>query len=115
MCMVWSIYAPHHRSSWNCAVPVISRFQIAKPDIVAFFDSLPVPVLRESEIARILDEQREFWRLTKSTTVATFIGDLTRKSKLRAFEVPFPQGGGSGWTWGDVPTLEALQGIVPHS
>jgi hypothetical protein len=96
-------------------MPVTSRFHIAKPDIVAHFDSLPVPVLRESEIGRILDQQREFWRLTKSTTVATFVGDLTRKSKLREIKMPFPQGAGHGWTWGEVPLLEALQVIVPHS
>lgn len=96
-------------------MPAVSRFQIAKADIVAYFDSLPVPVLRESEIARILEQQRSFWRLTKSTTVASFIDDLTRKSKLREFKVAFPQGSGLGWTWGEVPQLEALQAVVPHS
>lgn len=96
-------------------MPVTSRFQIAKPDIVAYFDSLPVPVLREPDLSRILEEQRDFWRLTKTTTVATFIGDLSRKGKLREVKVRFPQGEGRGWTWGEVPLLEALQSIVVHS
>jgi hypothetical protein len=96
-------------------MPVTSRFHIAKPDIVAYFDSLPLRVMRESDIARILDQQRAFWRLTKSTTVATFISDLSRTSKLREVKMPFPQGSGLGWTWGEVPLLEALQVIVVHS
>ena len=45
----------------------------------------------------------------------TFVGDLTRKSKLREIKMPFPQGAGHGWTWGEVPLLEALQVIVPFT
>lgn len=96
-------------------MPVTSRFQIAKPDIVAHFDSLAQRVLRASDLSSILDEKREFWRLTKSTTVANFISDLTHKSKLQQVSIPFPQGSAHGWTWGEVPLLEALQHLVQHS
>ena len=73
-------------------MPATSRFQIAKPDIVAHFDGLSMRVLRSADITSILDEKREFWRLTKSTTVTTFINDLARKGKLRAIGLWFPQG-----------------------
>lgn len=96
-------------------MPRISRFQIAKADIVAHFDSLQQRVLREGDLSSILDERRDFWRLTKSTTVASFISDLRHKSKLRDVTFPFPQGAAHGWTWGDVPLLEVLQQLVRHS
>lgn len=96
-------------------MPPTSRFQIAKADIVAHFDGLQQRVLREGDLSSILDEQRGFWRLTKSTTVASFISDLRHKSKLREVSFPFPQGAARGWTWGDVPLLEVLQHLVRHS
>jgi predicted transcriptional regulator of viral defense system len=96
-------------------MPAKSRFQIAKPDIVAHFDGLSKRVLRSADITSILEEKRAFWRLTKSTTVTTFINDLARKGKLRAIGLSFPQGAVSGWTWGEVPFLEVIQHLVPHS
>ncbi len=96
-------------------MPIVSRFQIAKPDILAHFDALPHRVLRLQDISSILDRQRGFWRLTKSTTVATFIKDLERKGRLKKVRLPFPQGAVNGWTWGDVPLLEVIQALVQYT
>src|SRR5207249_3835434 len=49
-----------------------SRIQIARADIVRYFDELPNKVLHHADLARILKEQRAFWRLTLGTTTAMF-------------------------------------------
>ena len=107
--MLGSIYDAKHEHK----MPVVSRFQIAKPDIAKYFDGREDRVYSVADLALVLDEQREFWRLTKSTTLQSFIDDLSRKSNLREVRLPFPEGGIHGWTWGEVPILEAIQSLKP--
>ena len=68
-----------------------SRIQIARSDIIRYFDELPCKVLHHADLARILKEQRAFWRLTLSTSTATFIRFLIDSGKLSVFEFPFPK------------------------
>ena len=90
-----------------------SRIQIARPDIIRYFDELPTKVLHYANLARILKEQRGFWRLTVSTTTAAFIRFLTDSGKLSAFEFPFasPYKKKTVYAWGRVPFYEVLLGI----
>jgi predicted transcriptional regulator of viral defense system len=85
-----------------------ARIQIAKPDIVRYFDELPTKVLKLSDIAGILSEQRDFWRLTQKTTSGVFIKFLTQYGKLRRLDFPFPYREEHRYTWGEVPLLEVL-------
>lgn len=85
-----------------------TRIQIAKADIVAHFDKLKSRVLRFKEIAAILTEQREFWRLAQSTHTQQFIEFLSQSSKLKKIEFGFPHRLEICYTWGDVPFLEVL-------
>jgi len=65
------------------------RFQIAKSDIISFFDKHPASVFSYSAIAKILEEQSSFWRLPKNLGVGTFIKQL-RTTKLLEHVFIFP-------------------------
>lgn len=91
-----------------------SRIQIAKPDIVKAFEAMP-PVLKAREVAEVFNQNREFWRLTKSTSLASFIRFMTEKTPLKAERFPFPQREVTGFVWGDRPLLEVLLGLVDNS
>jgi len=92
-----------------------SRIQIARFDIIRYFDERPSHVLHHTELSRILNEQRAHWRLTIDTSTATFIHFLTELGKLSAFEFPFPlpYKKKKVYAWGDVPFYEIVLGISP--
>jgi predicted transcriptional regulator of viral defense system len=85
-----------------------TRIQIAKPDIVRYFDERAQKVFKLADIADIVAEQRGFWRLTQNTFTGTFIKFLTEHSNLRRIDFPFPYRGEHRYVWGDVPLLEVL-------
>src|SRR5436309_15382602 len=60
-----------------------SRLQIAKSDIVKVFDGLPHKVFWPSDLTRILTQNRELWRLAKSSTTSDFINFLTEKTDMK--------------------------------
>lgn len=91
-----------------------SRLQIAKPDIVDAF-AQGRHVLRTTDIARLLTENRNFWRLAKSTSLNDFISFMIDKTDLRLVRFPFPQREIIGYTWGRVPLLETLLHLVDRS
>lgn len=88
-----------------------TRIQIAKQDIVSFFNDYPVHVLKPRELAAILSEKRGFWRLAQRTTTADFISFLKDHSKLKLFEFKFPQRPKSCYAWGEVPLRTVLMNI----
>ncbi len=90
-----------------------SRIQIARLDIIRFFDELPRKVLHHADLARILTEQRAFWRLTLNTSTTTFIRFLVDSGKLSKFEFPFPRPykKKTVYVWGQVPFYEVVLGI----
>lgn len=90
-----------------------SRFQIARLDILRHFDELPSKVLHHADLARILKEQRAFWRLTQSTSTSTLIQFLLDTGKLVRFEFPFPKPykAKTVYAWGPVPFHEIVLGI----
>ena len=93
---------------------MVTRLQIAKPDIVDLF-SQGRNVLRTADIARILNENRQYWRLAKSTSVHDFISFMVDKTDLRRVHYPFPQREVLGYTWGRVSLLETLLHLVDRS
>lgn len=54
-----------------------TRLQIAKRDIIAELDKQPSRALSSRQIADILRERRDFWRLAQNTTTAAFIRFLS--------------------------------------
>ena len=91
-----------------------TRLQIAKPDIVDAF-AQGRHVLRTTDIARLLSENRNFWRLAQSTSLHDFISFMVDKTDLRRVRFPFPQREVIGYTWGRVPLLETLLHLVDRS
>jgi hypothetical protein len=85
-----------------------SRMQIAKADIVSYFDALPNHVLKLKDIRAALSEQRNFWRLAQNTTSAQFISFLEKHSKLKPYDFPFPQRSEKCFAWGEVPLMQVL-------
>lgn len=60
-----------------------SRIDIAKRDIVELFESSAQRIYWPAEIASILAQHREDWRLTQATNARKFIEYLRTKSRLR--------------------------------
>ena len=85
-----------------------ARIQIAKPDIIAYFDNHAPSVLKLTDVAAILSKERKFWRLAQSTTTQNFIQFLIENAKLRRLDFPFPYRGEQRYVWGEVPLLEVL-------
>lgn len=88
-----------------------SRIQIAKPDIVKEFSEGP-RILRARDVAEVFDQRRAFWRLSKGMSLRSFVQFLIDKTDLREVRYPFPVRSVSGYTWGEVPLLETLLGLV---
>lgn len=92
-----------------------TRIQIAKPDIVKLFDEQPLKVLRQSDIARILVEHREFWRLTQRTTTLNFIRFLMDSASLSKVVFPFPKPYPREvrYSWGNVDLRDVMLTLKP--
>lgn len=92
-----------------------TRQQIAKPDIIKYFNLLPKQIFDKSDIARILQEQRSFWRLAKSTTTADFIRFLSKSTRLKTLRFAFPYRSITRFTWGVLPLYDVLLSLRPES
>lgn len=59
------------------------RIQLAKPDIIGFFEDHPRKVFWLRDFTTILLVNRAGWRLSQNTTVNDFVGFLLRNTPLR--------------------------------
>ncbi len=89
----------------------LSRLQISKADIEDTFANKQ-RVLRAMDIAIVFKQNRQSWRLAQNTTLREFIAFLISKTELLSVRFPFPQRELIGYTWGKVPLLETLVGLV---
>jgi predicted transcriptional regulator of viral defense system len=92
-----------------------TRLDIAREDIVALFDSLPTSVLKHSEISRLMKDNRQFWRLAKSTTCPKFIEFLVRRGRMHAVRLEFPSRPEVRYIWGNAALNEVLLSLRPES
>jgi predicted transcriptional regulator of viral defense system len=92
-----------------------SRFHVATPQIVRFFDGLPLKIHRRSDIAEYLSQQRSHWRLSEPTTTQKFIELLVKSGRLVEINFPFPAPYRREirYVWGDVSIYEVMQAIKP--
>ena len=91
-----------------------TRLQIAKPDIIKALSQGPA-ILRPSDLAKLFVQNRSFWRLAQNTTLREFSKFMLEKSALRQVAITFPREVISGFTWGEMPLLETLLGLVKDS
>ncbi len=93
-----------------------TRLQIAKRDIVAELDRQPTRVFSARQIASILSEHREYWRLAQRTTVPDFITFLARSAKLREIELYSPSYTSvRRYVWGDASKMEIALSVKPNA
>jgi hypothetical protein len=92
-----------------------SRLEIALGDIVECFEGLEKHVFGRRELAGIVDRNRSFWRLAKSTTVAQFIEFMVAKTQLQEIRLEFPSRGITRYTWGEVSLFEVALSLKPDS
>jgi len=87
-----------------------SRIQIAKSDIVEFFEKLPSKIHTQKDLSKALAEHRAFWRLADSMSARDFTDWLTEHSKLRVAIFPFPKPyrTETRYVWGDAPFYEIV-------
>ena len=85
-----------------------SRAEISKKDIVSFFDKTNQRIFKLGDLAAILAQNRDFWRLSQTFTTQDFIRFLIQKTKLKRLDFPFPYRSETRYTWGDVSLLSVL-------
>ena len=92
-----------------------TRLEIARADIVTLFDSLPLAVLKRSEVSGILQENRQFWRLARSITCLEFVEFLVQRGRMRVIQLDFPSRLETRYVWGDASLHEVLLSLRPDS
>lgn len=92
-----------------------TRLKIAKADIVKLFNTLPNKVFRRYHIEEIISRNREFWRLSSTTTVSKFIAFLIEEKKLKEIRLEFPKRTEIRYTWGDASIYEVALTVKPDS
>jgi len=65
----------------------VMRIKIAESDIVEFFNGHSLKVFKKGDVAKILKENREDWRLAKNMRILAFIDYFTRKGKMREIKI----------------------------
>lgn len=92
-----------------------SRFKIAKRDIAALFENYGSHIFTYSDISKILDENRSFWRLPVNLTISEFANLLIDHAKLKKCEFNFPNNKILRFAWGDISALSLALSLKQHS
>ncbi len=90
-----------------------TRFSIAKKDVVKAFENANRRVFHQGDIYKILEANREFWRLPVKMTLAEFIALMTKYTKLEEHIIKFPNSFSEAkrYGWNKPPELEVIQAI----
>lgn len=94
---------------------MVTRVQIAKPDIVRHFNNLPKKLLDLADIRHIFYEQHSFWRLASSMSLRKFIDFLLKNTKLKVYKFNFIYRPITKYTWGDIPFYELILSLKPNA
>jgi len=86
----------------------ISRLQIAKKDILDFFETKSPHVLKYKEISSFLELNRNFWRLAQRTNTRNFIEFLSKTGKLKTITFSFPVRSETRYVWGQQNLTDIL-------
>jgi len=99
-----------------------TRLTIAKKDIFSIFDQSPQKVYSQAQLARVLSEQRTYWRLAERTTARDFIAFLEKQGKLKSttFHAATYDREIARYSWGEASVYELAQslqtrGYLSHS
>jgi predicted transcriptional regulator of viral defense system len=92
-----------------------TRFQIAKRDIVSSFENSDKRIYTYSDISNILYQNRDYWRLPASLSTLGFIEQLTEYTKLKRYEINFPNNKIIRFSWGRVSAISIASGLKSDS
>ncbi|MGA2323204.1 MAG: hypothetical protein ABSG22_05090 [Sedimentisphaerales bacterium] len=92
---------------------MVTRIQIAKKDIIKYFDNHPKRVFDKAEVSGIYEENRPYWRLAKSMSVEKFIDFLVKNNKLKIVKFKFPVRAITKYAWGEVSLYQILGNLRP--
>ena len=92
-----------------------TRIQIAKSDIVAYFNAQRPRIFTKIALEQILNEQRSFWRLAQRTTTQEFIDYLVKTSNLSEIAFNFPARIDLRYVWNNAPLLEVVASLRPNA
>jgi hypothetical protein len=90
-----------------------TRIKIAKADIIKNFEESTYNIYKRSDIDRILEDNRSFWRLRRAMTVDEFIKFLLQDTKLKKVSFDFPNRKIIKYVWGKAPLYELLMTLQP--
>jgi hypothetical protein len=90
-----------------------TRLQLARDQIVGFFNGHPRRVHKQRDLEQILWQNREEWRLAQRTSFNEFLDYMLKGRKLRRIEFPFPHRKEVRYTWGNVPLELVLLTLKP--
>jgi predicted transcriptional regulator of viral defense system len=91
------------------------RFDAAKSDVLHLFREQSKRLFTYADLQSILEENREFWRLTKSTTLDDFIEFLTKYGRLDRIEINFLSRKMIRYIWGNASAYEVALSWHPAS
>lgn len=92
-----------------------SRFQIAKSDIVAYFEDKGNNVYNINDITGILDDRRRFWRLPVNLTSEDFAKSLTTYTKLKPYDFEFTSKYIQRFTWGEISIFRIATSVEKNA
>ncbi len=89
------------------------RLTLAKPAIQLLFEASPRHTYRYGDLIRILEQNREAWRLAQSTTAAKFIKYLTDNVNLHTARFELPHRPETVYSWGRLSVQELAVAAKP--
>ena len=91
-----------------------TRLTIAKKDIFSLFDQSLQKVYSQAQLAKILGEQRAYWRLAERTTARDFIAFLEKQGNLKASIFHAAKYGReiTRYSWRDASIYELAQALL---
>ncbi|MCB0635527.1 MAG: hypothetical protein KDC54_02860 [Lewinella sp.] len=96
-------------------MPRLSRFSIAKKDIVTFFDNHPSKIFKKQDLSDIYEMNRESWRLAASMYINDFIEEMVKKTKLKEVKLPFPYGKLTLYVYGETSVYQLALALKPRA
>jgi len=96
-------------------MPRNTRFNIAKNDIVNYFNNNGRNIYSFDVMVEILNENRDIWRLAKRLTTKAFIELLLANTKLKSTQLVFPHYNFTRYSWGEPNLIVLLNGLMNNS
>jgi predicted transcriptional regulator of viral defense system len=95
---------------------MVTRIDIAKPDIASYFSAVPNKVYRSADLKRILREHRDSWRLTQAFSANQFTDFLLSKTPLQKVVLEsktYPNE--TRFVWGSASDYQIALSLKPNS